>query len=275
MAHQKTTERTSVKDRYISGAHALVSGDFHVDFTDLPPIAYDYWQDDTPGNTPIENHELAENIYHTPEAYRHLAWWAYNTFRSFGDDKPDRYYSPNGAGLIGIIQMTKHLSDIVSVYAAESDKPPTYDEQVQEIATLAITSPDTLEFIAQQNVAVAGVLERNALLRGTKDRTVSSRQEAAKWIFDIREVDGAKKVVYNQDLEGQATAVQRNYEKSKARVGESTLPTIGCFALKALDADQQSVFFSIWHGLVLAAAKHPELIQAQLEAHDKAAHWDD
>jgi hypothetical protein len=274
----------TITERYARGALSVARGDFPVSFDELPDVATapikDFFgpDDQTYINKPEKpvHHWLERKNRWLDPPYKHLAWWAYQAFCSeaqavpLGSATDYRYFNPaGGAGVLGFLQMSRHLSNITFAYEQQitgfHPKPETYNEQAEEIASVALASFGDLRTIAEQTPAVSGMLEKNADHRPDMLSWNGPNSERANHILKLTDDDGtiAARI---KNLDSQVEGVQRSFERDVDDDLEDPQRKIGCFALKVATGDEmENVLFSIWHGTVLAAKNHPEVIETQLK----------
>lgn len=267
-------ERTSpsIGEQYRNAADRVVRGDFPLHFDELPSIALGLVHgDDRKWYT---REALMDRKVAVDSPYKHLGWWAYDAFaQDAADDNADRpaqyekYFNPVGPNSIGFVELAKHVSTITHVYSGQIEKfhaLPSIQEQSREVAGIALNSFATLERLAVLNPAVSGQLERNLGLWSDEKKWLLPNFEDANHKFELVSDEQGRLGVQAKRLDQQIEAVSRRYAEAMEKGGQTPERAVGCFALKAKANSDSSVLFSIWHGIVLAAAKHPELIEAQL-----------
>lgn len=248
----------TIKTCYLRGADAIVDGQFPVDFDELPQRAYNPDQESRYLDHP---HELVAHTYNLPQGYKHLAWWAFDAFCEKSEGSSETYFGSTSATLVGFAVLSRYLSHIVTVYENRQDKPHSREQQIAEITSLALRSSGELQHLAEQRMPVVGCIESNIGLR----RNPLSMKEMRSDALHNYVLTDDDRVRARSPLDFQIKAVEASYLRNMEHDGEKPDKKLGCFALKVADDESMSVFFKTWHGIVLAGAKHPEIVDAQLQ----------
>lgn len=267
---------TTVKERYVAGARRLVTGEFPISFDELPEVT------DMMSETTFEdqtNQEACRKFFVSDDdPFEKLAWWAYEAFA--GETREDdslkdadffRYFSPDGAGAAGFMELSRHIANVMNVYRGHIDQAH-YDEmsiaeRKAEFVQIALNSFETIRFLSSGRQQAATNVEKNLSMLPVQEQHLKEMYESAIHNFSLQDVDG-KTVAAARDLEGQYEASERSYMEDMRRFGKAPERRIGCFALKIEASSGDSALFQIWHGMVLATVKHPELFESRLHELD-------